>query len=94
MQQPTMPSYPNATSKELGRWYSYRITFILVPSEGVDRLKFMLLKAAGHNLVSRQARHITVDRSMLDFELCNCFCSTKERDSLTILDRFYQRKQG
>ncbi|CAG8516262.1 9085_t:CDS:2 [Paraglomus brasilianum] len=50
MQQPTMPSYPNA----IGKAYAYRVTFILDPSEGVDRLKHMLLKAAGHNLVSRQ----------------------------------------
>jgi|SwirhirootsSR3_FD_contig_91_456135_length_1160_multi_3_in_0_out_0_1 hypothetical protein len=47
MQQPTMPSYPNAIGEELSRCaYS-----ILDSSERVDRLKDLSLKAAGHNLV-------------------------------------------
>ncbi|CAG8483573.1 7867_t:CDS:2 [Paraglomus brasilianum] len=80
MQQPTMPSYPKATGEELGRWYAYRITFI--QDSGVDNLKRVLLKAAGYNLVPKEAMfsgHITmidgsnlkkyVDRSMLDFDV-------------------------
>ena len=53
IQQPTMPSYPNATGEELGRWYAYRITFILDQYRGVDKLKEMLFKAADYNLVPR-----------------------------------------
>ncbi|CAG8641279.1 4906_t:CDS:2 [Paraglomus brasilianum] len=82
IQQPTMPSYPKATGEELGRWYAYRITFILDKHRGVDKLKGMLFKAAEYNLVSREAmfsKHIAtvdgsnlrkyVDRSMLDFDV-------------------------
>ncbi|CAG8577530.1 1329_t:CDS:2, partial [Paraglomus brasilianum] len=82
IQQPTMPSYPNATGEELGRWYAYRITFILDQHRGVDKLKEMLFKAADYNLVPRDAmfsKHLRmvygsslkkyVDRSMLDFDV-------------------------
>ncbi|CAG8450691.1 5457_t:CDS:2 [Paraglomus brasilianum] len=82
MQQPTMPSYPNATGEEFGRWFAYRITFIFDQNKGFNKLKEMFFKAADYNLVSRKAmfsRYITtadgsnlkkyVDRSMLDFDV-------------------------
>ena len=127
--QPTMPSYPNATGDELGRWYAYRITFILDQHRGVGKLKDMLAKAAEFRLVLRESmfsKHIAavdgsnmkkyVDRSMLDFDVlymleCNIthgflhdynlndefmrlLAQQKKDTALTILDRFYQRKQG
>ncbi|CAG8615328.1 5770_t:CDS:2 [Paraglomus brasilianum] len=81
-QQPTMPSYPNATGEDFGRWFAYRITFIFDQNQEFNKLKKMFFKAADYNIVSRKemfSRYITtadgsnlkkyVDRSMLDFDV-------------------------
>ena len=52
---PIMPSYSNATGKEPGRWFSYRVTFILDRSGGFKRLKDMLSNAASNNISPKES---------------------------------------
>ena len=52
---PIMPSYSNATGKEPGRWFSYRVTFILDRSGGFKRLKDMLSNAASNNIAPKES---------------------------------------
>jgi len=52
---PIMPSYSNATGKELGRWYAYRVTFNLDRSGGFKRLKDMLSNAASNNIAPKES---------------------------------------